>query len=79
MHSGRSVPVARTNQQLIINAGYIYDTSILQKMGRLYHDRRIHEVDAAYFGDILEDVDIEIQDSLSRAKAGCYAICIGRS
>jgi molecular chaperone HtpG len=55
-------PIAKTNGQLIINGGYIYDTSILRKLKEMEAELIVQEIDGAYFGEVLEDIDIETYD-----------------
>ncbi len=57
-------PVARANNQLVINAGYIYDTPILQKLMIADKFDRLTLIDPEYFGNILNDLDVELYDDL---------------
>lgn len=55
-------PIATANKQLLINAGYIYDTPILLKMAENDHHNRISMIDPEYFGNILKDIEVEEYD-----------------
>ncbi|WNJ18406.1 HSP90 family protein [Pontibacter sp. G13] len=57
------LPIAKANDQLIINAGYIYDTSIFEAYAHIgAGGKMIQRVNAQFFGSILQDPDIEVYD-----------------
>ncbi len=69
-------PIARANHQLIINAGYIYDTPILQKLQERDVLGKIRQIDPEYFGNILSDIDIDTYDLLRNKLDHLQAILI---
>lgn len=69
-------PVARANNQLIINAGYIYDTPILERLRQADKKGRITLIDPEYFGNILKDLDVEVYDELRTRIDALQAVLI---
>lgn len=58
------LPVAKANNQLIVNAGYIYDTEILNKLKEIDKKYNYQLIDIEYYGNILSDLPIEIYDAI---------------
>ncbi|MGB0840327.1 MAG: HSP90 family protein, partial [Chitinophagales bacterium] len=56
------IPVARANNQLVINAGYVYDADLLHAIGDLDAARLYQRIDTEYFGNFLNDISIENHD-----------------
>ncbi|UII27049.1 HSP90 family protein [Fulvivirga maritima] len=56
------VPIARAQNRLIINAGYIYDADILLLASRQDSDHVYQRIDTEHFGNILMPLDIEVYD-----------------
>lgn len=69
-------PVARANKQLIINAGYIYDTPVLRKLMEADKKGRITLIDPEYFGNILNDLDLEVYDALRNSIEAMQGVLI---
>ncbi|MDJ1493846.1 HSP90 family protein [Cytophagaceae bacterium DM2B3-1] len=69
-------PIARANNQLVINAGYIYDTPILLKLQERDHTGKTRQINPEYFGNILNDIDIEIYDLIRKRIDVLQAILI---
>lgn len=63
-HFRQILPVARANKQLIINAGYIYDTEILTGLGAIDKTASYQSIDVEYYGNIMKDVSIETIDKV---------------
>lgn len=61
-HFRQILPVARANQQLVVNAGYIYDTEIFDLLSSRDKTALYQSIDVEYFGNILNDVSIEVTD-----------------
>jgi molecular chaperone HtpG len=53
------VPLATSSNLLLINAGYIYDSEILNKISSFVHHSQYQEITVAFFGNILNDLSIE--------------------
>ncbi len=56
------VPIARANGQLVVNAGYIYDTELLERLKQQDTNTLYQRIDVNYFGNILQDVAVEDYD-----------------
>ncbi|MBL3658555.1 HSP90 family protein [Fulvivirga sediminis] len=56
------VPIARAQNRLIINAGYIYDADILHLASGQDRDHVYQRIDAEHFGNILKPLDIDVYD-----------------
>ncbi|MBI9065436.1 MAG: HSP90 family protein [Marinilabiliaceae bacterium] len=50
-------PIARANDQLVINAGFVYDTSLIKKLEGLHTDKLFEELDSRSFTNIFSDID----------------------
>jgi molecular chaperone HtpG len=56
------VPIARANGKLVINAGYIYDTELLERLKQQDSTSFYQRIDVNYFGNILQDLDLAEYD-----------------
>lgn len=65
----RILPVARANDQLIVNAGYIYDPQMFVYFNALYPTHTFQQINAAYFGNSLHDLDYAEHRKLEPALA----------
>lgn len=50
-------PIARANKQLVINAGYVYDTSLIKKLEQIETKKTFEELDSKSFTNIFTDID----------------------
>lgn len=53
------VPIASSNEAVLINAGYIYDTEILLKIAEFDYESTYQEITVEFFGNILNDLSME--------------------
>jgi molecular chaperone HtpG len=52
------IPIATANNTLIVNAGYIYDSDLLDSIAQIDTKTIYQKIDAQYFGNILSDLSI---------------------
>ncbi|MCI5056061.1 MAG: hypothetical protein MRY83_08135, partial [Flavobacteriales bacterium] len=57
------LPIANANDQLIVNSGYIYDAELLDVIDSIDIKTNYIKVDAAYFGNTLEDLSLDEHDA----------------
>lgn len=62
----RARPLAGNGKQVLINAGYIYDTKLLQLLKRYQNGIHVEVFDEAYYGELLEDADAVMKRNLGR-------------
>lgn len=60
----RILPIARANDKLIINAGYIYDASIFSILADMDESHNIQRVNSQYFGNALMDIDPDFSEKI---------------
>ncbi|MCE7991574.1 MAG: HSP90 family protein [Roseivirga sp.] len=53
------VPVAMGNNQLVVNAGYLHDAAVLQRIAKIDRSKNYIEADAAFFGNFLEEIPLD--------------------
>ncbi len=58
------LPIARANNQLIVNGGYIYDTQIFRKLAESDKSHSYQPIDTEYFGNILNELSLEEYDQV---------------
>lgn len=56
------VPIARANGKLVVNAGYIYDTELLERLKQKDTNTLYQRIDVNYFGNILQDLTLTVYD-----------------
>lgn len=60
----RARPLLGNGKQILINAGYIYDTKLLQLLKRYYPGIRVEVFDENSYGELLEDADEALKEKL---------------
>ncbi len=58
-------PFLSNGRRILVNAGYIYDTKLLQMLKRYHRGIRIELFDENVYGELLEDPDEEMKEKLS--------------
>jgi molecular chaperone HtpG len=58
----RILPIAKANDKLIVNAGYIYDAELFDQLADKNHNHLFQRINSAYFGSSLKDVDYETDE-----------------
>jgi molecular chaperone HtpG len=53
------LPISTANETLIINAGYIYEAELLEAISEFDKENSYQRINAEYFGNILNDLDVE--------------------
>ena len=53
------VPIASSNEVILINAGYIYDTEILLNIAEFDYENAYQEITVEFFGNILNDLTMD--------------------
>lgn len=56
------VPIAKAQNKLVINAGYVYDSQILEALSHIDKGHLYQVIDTEYFGNILKSLSIEVFD-----------------
>ena len=58
------IPVAKANGKLVVNAGFVYEADLINKIAEVDNKRQYAKIDTAYFGDFLGEVDFDIYTQL---------------
>lgn len=53
------VPIAISNDVILVNSGYIYDDRILNKVSEFDFDNTYQEISVEFFGNILNDISLD--------------------
>ena len=75
-HFGRLCPLVEGTGSLLVNGGYIYDTSILQKLPKFYKNVRIEVFDNSSYGQgnkIIKDAFFNLPLRLHQLPVPCKA------
>lgn len=67
------LPIAKANDQLVINGGYIYDSSLLNKL-ESKHRSKLSKLDDLRFDSILKNIDWEEENTYTEFKEKCNAV-----
>ena len=67
------LPLAKANQQMVVNTGYIYDTTLMKKLQQKFPEK-FTLLDDFRFSGILEDVDWEEDNAFSSFRDRCNEV-----
>ena len=69
-HFRQVLPIAKANNQLVVNTGYIYDTTLMKKLEEKYSNK-FNPLNDLQFDAILEEIEWEEENELTNFRDRC--------
>ena len=74
-HFRQMLPIAKANDQLVVNTGYIYDTSLVKKLEQRYPSQ-FHSISDLRFTSILKDLTWDEDNEFSVFQDRCNQVLV---